>query len=394
MANRIVPRFDCCEAFYEVTGRCAIKLPVDAFTNGLVCNHFECVKCLFGFYATFNSTEDRVQKITKMFVKDACENNFVQNIEFFFDECMTTDYIIDNKEETIFTAVRSGSNDVLLLILDHIMKYSKVGQKLVLQCLREATICGKLDVIKILIKKYNVSIDQLRHKEILELACSFGRLDIVKYLFEEVGYTISDVKHHEYIPIRRAAEFGHLNVFRYFFQKDGMRRITGKSLTIKNVRTSSPDHHGENIILQTVAEKGYLDFVKYLFEGIKNDIGESLTMEDHATLDPHYLTHKYKGMDVEKKNATIAYLESLTLLLNDTPQVKVQKPKDWKAITHNYIIEMLRYAIRERNKEVVKFLINYDLDSSDIDIEIMKEALDSLNGDIIKILNERRLNIA
>ena len=214
----------------------------------------------------------------------------------------------------------------------HCVKYvlDKCGDQIKRQkyisCLEQSIKKGRFDIVKLIFKSGNVKSLTLRNINwLLKLAIKNGDIDMVKYMNElNKTYKLRSIKSRYTAPTikllfydilkcdsletikyffeseeckREIKEKGRMNYIeninlfpyfileggrldkvKYFFEENGLRRILGG-------RILSPKHISGSIIRPNLIIKPeYIDIIKYLFEGIENDIGECLGGTDYLSL--------------------------------------------------------------------------------------------------------------
>jgi ankyrin repeat protein len=220
-----------------------------------------------------------------------------------------SDYVWERKKDrTVMEAILNNNLLGLKCVIENqnIRKVNNLSLQL-------SAMLGNLDIIKFLVDRYNIDLNE-NDNIVLLLSAKYGHLDIVKYLVElyNTKHGTRDVNIKDYNrAICWASKNGHLHIIKYFIEESG---LTGIDI-----------HADYEEALQQSAKYGHLEVVQFLVEQ-----GANIYIEDGIVF--HF-------------SAMNNHLEVVKFL--------IEHDKD----AYKYCEEALLWAANNGHMEVVKYLV-------------------------------------
>ena len=197
-------------------------------------------------------TGNQVDKL--VLFKNACLSGNLTLVEFIVNNCnITKDDVHDNNFTVLEHLAHDGFYDILVYLIERFsFTSSEINKGFVF-----GNACGKnAKIVEYCILKYGVSAFMDMLPGCFGTACEYGRMDVVLLLIEKFNITPEIVKHDNNYAFRCACENGHLYVAKFLYNK--------YNITKEDARMSSFINNDNNYALRGACIEGHLDVVVWL----------------------------------------------------------------------------------------------------------------------------------
>ncbi|GER57291.1 ankyrin repeat family protein [Striga asiatica] len=161
-------------------------------------------------------------------------------------------------DTALHSAARAGNLEVVLEIIEEkgeedlselLSKQNSSGET----ALYVAAECGHVDVVKALVKNYDVGSAAIKAKngfDAFHIAAKLGELEVLKVLMESIPQLLATVDQSNTTPLHTASSQGHLEIVKYLLEKNSSMATISRN----NGKTA----------LHSSARNGHLEVVKAL----------------------------------------------------------------------------------------------------------------------------------